>query len=91
MLLLQSTLRCVELILQRTAGRPLRRTWPEFLYGRGEEITLLEEVIPAIQQRPQRLDALRHWPPLADLRGAVIQQAAAGMRQWCSYIYRLRK
>jgi len=74
------TLRCVERILQRSAGRPLRCTWIEFLYGE-EGITLLEEVIPAIQQRPQRLDALRYRPPLADLRGAANQQAAAGMRQ----------
>ena len=80
-LLLQSTLRCVERILQRSAGRPLRRSWLEFLYGE-EEITLLEEeLIPAIQQRPQRLDALMHWPPLAVLRGTVNQQAAAAMRQ----------
>ena len=81
MLLLQSTRRCVEQILQCSAGRPLRRTLIEFLCGE-EGITLLEEeVIPAIQQRPQRLDALRHWPPLADLRGATNQQAAAVMRQ----------
>jgi hypothetical protein len=56
LLLLQSTVRCVERILQRSAGRPLRRTLIEFLYGEG--ITLLEEVIPAIQQRPQRLGKL---------------------------------
>jgi hypothetical protein len=74
------TLRCVERILQRSAGRPLRCTWIEFLYGE-EGITLLEEVIPAIQQRPQRLDAQRHWPPLSDQRGAANQQVAAVMRQ----------
>ena len=80
-LLLQSTLSCVERILQRSSGRPLRRTWIEFPYGE-EEITLLEEeVIPAIQQRPQRLDAQRHWPPLSDQRGAANQQVAAVMRQ----------
>ena len=57
-LLLQSTLRCVERILQRSAGRPLRRTWIEFPYGE-EEITLLEEeVLPAIQQCLQRVDAI---------------------------------
>ena len=57
-LLLQSTLSCVERILQRSAGRPLRRTWIEFPYGE-EEITLLEEeVIPAIQQCLQRVDAI---------------------------------
>jgi hypothetical protein len=39
-LLLQSTLSCVERILQRSSGRPLRRTWIEFPYGE-EEITLL--------------------------------------------------
>ncbi|MEA5417354.1 hypothetical protein [Synechococcus sp. BA-132 BA5] len=58
LLLLQSTLRCVERILQRSASRPLRRTWIEFPYGE-EEITLLEEeVIPAIQQCLQRVDAI---------------------------------
>jgi hypothetical protein len=57
-LLLQSTLSCVERILQRSSGRPLRRTWIEFPYGE-EEITLLEEeVIPAIQQCLQRVDAI---------------------------------
>ena len=57
-LLLQSTLRCVERILQRSAGRPLRRTWIEFPYGE-EEITLLEEeVLPAIQQCLQRVDEI---------------------------------
>jgi hypothetical protein len=54
-LLLQSTLSCVERILQRSSGRPLRRTWIEFPYGE-EEITLLEEeVLPAIQQCLQRV------------------------------------
>jgi hypothetical protein len=48
----------VERILQRSSGRPLRRTWIEFPYGE-EEITLLEEeVIPAIQQCLQRVDAI---------------------------------
>ena len=57
-LLLQSTLSCVERILQRSSGRPLRRTWIEFPYGE-EEITLLEEeVLPAIQQCLQRVDAI---------------------------------
>ena len=54
-LLLQSTLSCVERILQCSSGRPLRRTWIEFPYGE-EEITLLEEeVLPAIQQCLQRV------------------------------------
>ncbi|MEI6032318.1 MAG: hypothetical protein WCQ20_14325 [Synechococcaceae cyanobacterium ELA739] len=57
-LLLQSTLSCVERILQRSSDRPLRRTWIEFPYGE-EEITLLEEeVIPAIQHCLQRVDAI---------------------------------
>jgi hypothetical protein len=48
----------VERILQRSSGRPLRRTWIEFPYGE-EEITLLEEeLIPAIQQCLQRVDAI---------------------------------
>jgi hypothetical protein len=48
----------VERILQRSSGQPLRRTWIEFPYGE-EEITLLEEeVIPAIQQCLQRVDAI---------------------------------
>jgi hypothetical protein len=51
-LLLQSTLSCVERILQRSSGRPLRRTWIEFPYGE-EEITLLEEeVLPAVPRQP---------------------------------------
>ena len=35
-LLLQSTLSCVERILQRSSGRPLRRTWIEFPYGEAD-------------------------------------------------------
>ena len=80
-LLLESSLKAIERILQLRRGLPLRRTWIEQSYGE-EEITLLEEeVIPAIQQRPQRLDAQRHWPPLSDQRGAANQQVAAVMRQ----------
>ena len=57
-LLLESSLRCIERILQGSAGRPLRRTWIEHPYGE-EEITLLEEeVIPAIQQCLARVDEL---------------------------------
>ena len=57
-LLLVSSLRCIERILQGSAGRPLRRTWIEHPYGE-EEITLLEEeVIPAIQQCLKRVDEL---------------------------------
>jgi hypothetical protein len=57
-LLLQSTLSCVERILMLSAGKPLRRTWIEHPYGE-EEITLLEEeVLPAIQQCLQRVDAI---------------------------------
>ncbi len=57
-LLLQSTLSCVERIMMLSAGKPLRRTWIEHPYGE-EEITLLEEeVLPAIQQCLQRVDAI---------------------------------
>ena len=57
-LLLESTLRSVEEILQRMCGLPLRRTWLEQPYGE-EEITLLEEeVLPAIHQCLARVDAL---------------------------------
>ena len=48
-LLLESSLKAIERILQLRRGLPLRRTWIEQPYGE-EEITLLEEeVIPAIQ------------------------------------------
>jgi hypothetical protein len=57
-LLLESTLRSVEEILQRRRGLPLRRTWIEQPYGE-EEITLLEEeVLPAIHQCLARVDEL---------------------------------
>ena len=57
-LLLESTLRSVEEILQRRRGLPLRRTWLEQPYGE-EEITLLEEeVLPAIHQCLARVDEL---------------------------------
>ena len=57
-LLLESSLKAIERILQLRRGLPLRRTWIEQPYGE-EEITLLEEeVIPAIQQCLARVDAL---------------------------------
>ena len=57
-LLLESSLKAIERILQLQRGLPLRRTWIEQPYGE-EEITLLEEeVIPAIQQCLARVDEL---------------------------------
>jgi len=57
-LLLQSTFSCVERILKLSVGQPLRRSWIDRPYGE-EEITLLEEeVLPAIQQCLQRVDAI---------------------------------
>jgi hypothetical protein len=57
-LLLESSLKAIERILQLRRGLPLRRTWIEQPYGE-EEITLLEEeVIPAIQQVLARVDEL---------------------------------
>ncbi|MCP9807776.1 hypothetical protein KBY71_14790 [Cyanobium sp. T1B-Tous] len=57
-LLLESSLKAIERILQLRRGLPLRRTWLEQPYGE-EEITLLEEeVIPAIQQCLARIDEL---------------------------------
>ena len=57
-LLLQSTLSCVERILMLSAGKPLRRTWIEHPYGEEEIALLEEEVLPAIQQCLQRVDAI---------------------------------
>ncbi|MFM1900507.1 MAG: hypothetical protein RLZZ216_1083 [Cyanobacteriota bacterium] len=57
-LLLESSLKAIERILQLRRGLPLRRTWIEQPYGE-EEITILEEeVIPAIQQCLKRVDEL---------------------------------
>jgi hypothetical protein len=57
-LLLESSLKAIERILQLRRGLPLRRTWIEQPYGE-EEITILEEeVIPAIQQCLSRVDEL---------------------------------
>ena len=57
-LLLESSLKAIERILQLRQGLPLRRSWIEQPYGE-EEITLLEEeVIPAIQQCLVRVDEL---------------------------------
>ena len=57
-LLLESSLKAIEQILQLRRGLPLRRTWIEQPYGE-EEITLLEEeVIPAIQQCLKRVEEL---------------------------------
>jgi hypothetical protein len=49
-LLLESSLKAIERILQLRRGLPLRRNWIEQPYGE-EKITILEEeVIPEIQQ-----------------------------------------
>jgi hypothetical protein len=57
-LLLESSLKAIERILQVRRGLPLRRTWIEQPYGE-EEITILEEeVIPAIQLGLARIDEL---------------------------------
>jgi len=57
-LLLESSLKAIERILELRRELPLRRTWIEQPYGE-EEITLLEEeVIPAIQQCLSRVDEL---------------------------------
>jgi len=57
-LLLESTLRSIEVVLMLRRDLPLRRTWIEQPYGE-EEITLLEEeVLPAISQCLARVDAL---------------------------------
>ena len=57
-LLLESSLKAIERILQLRRGLPLRRTWIEQPYGE-EEITILEEeVLPAIQQCLARVDEL---------------------------------
>jgi hypothetical protein len=73
-LLLESTLRAIEGILQRSQGQPLRRPWDEQPYGE-EEITLLEEeVLPAIQQCLARVGELNQrllgQRELLQLRGA---------------------
>jgi len=56
-LLLESSLKAIERILLLRRGLPLRRTWIEQPYGE-EDITLLEEVIPVIQECLARVDEL---------------------------------
>jgi len=57
-LLLESTLRSIEVVLMLRRDLPLRRTWSEQPYGE-EEITLLEEeVLPAIAACLARVDAI---------------------------------
>jgi hypothetical protein len=57
-LLLESSLKAIERILQLRRGLPLRRTWIEQPYGEEEICLLEEEVIPAIQQCLSRVDEL---------------------------------
>ncbi len=57
-LLLESSLKAIERILQLRRGLPLRRTWIEQPYGEEEITILVEEVIPAIQQCLARVDEL---------------------------------
>ena len=57
-LLLESTLRSIELVLMLRRGLPLRRTWSEQPYGEEEITRLEEEVLPAIRQCLARVDEL---------------------------------
>ena len=57
-LLLESSLKAIERILQLRQGLPLRRTWIDYPYGEEEITRLEEEVIPAIQQCLARVDEL---------------------------------
>ena len=57
-LLLESSLRCIERILQGSEGRPLRRTWIEHPYGEEEIALLEEEVLPALQHCLQRVEEI---------------------------------
>ena len=56
-LLLESCGKAIEGILRGHAGRPLRRTWIQHPYGE-EELTLLEEVLPAIQRCMARVEEI---------------------------------
>jgi hypothetical protein len=80
-LLLQATLSCVERILKLSVGQPLRRTWIEHPYGE-EEITLLEEeVIPAIQQCLQRVDAIDRVLQESRMRRSPLSSSARSWRR----------
>ncbi len=57
-LLLESTLRSIEVVLMLRRDLPLRRSWSEQPYPE-EEITLLEEeVLPAIRECLERVEEL---------------------------------
>jgi hypothetical protein len=56
--LLESSLKAIERILQLRRGLPLRRTWIEQPYGEEEIALLEEEVLPVIQQSLARVDEL---------------------------------
>ena len=57
-LLLESSLKAIERILQLRRGLPLRRTWIEQPYGEEEITRLEEEVMPAIQGCLARIEEL---------------------------------
>ena len=57
-LLLESTLRSIEVVLMLRRDLPLRRTWSEQPYGEEEITRLEEEVLPAIRECLARVDEL---------------------------------
>ncbi|WP_254961518.1 hypothetical protein [Cyanobium sp. BA5m-10] len=57
-LLLESTLRSIEVVLMLRRDLPLRRTWSEQPYGEEEITRLEEEVLPAIRKCLARVDEL---------------------------------
>ena len=57
-LLLESTLRSIEVVLMLRRDLPLRRTWSEQPYGEEEVTRLEEDVLPAIRECLARVDEL---------------------------------
>ena len=74
-LLLQSTLKAVEVMLRRSAGKAMRRSWIAVPYGEEEITRLEEEVIPVLRSYVERVEEIDRQLEEAQEAGWAIEQA----------------
>jgi hypothetical protein len=84
-LLLHSTQRAIEVMLRRSRGGPLRRSWCAVPYGEEEIARLEEEVLPAIASCLARLDEIDRRVELQQerkARGLAPAQVSCQLPGW---------
>ena len=84
-LLLQSTLKAVEVMLRRSAGQAMRRSWIAVPYGEEEITRLEEEVIPVLRSYLERVEEIDRQRAVIDdqfeMLGATIEDLKLSNRR----------